>query len=173
MHPLDACVAVLFAAAVAALAVAAATDLSCRIVPNGCAAALAVTGAGRAVLAAVRTASAAPLASSLAGGAAVLLVMLAAAAVSECVSGKVGVGGGDVKLLSAVGLWLGPWGGLAAVAGSCLVALAGLILVSIIRYLSRHKNVISHGVATVRGIPLAPGIALVFIVFSLLGGHFR
>lgn len=166
----DACSAALLAVAMAALVVAAVTDLARRIVPNGCVAVLALASGARALLACGLEGSFGPLARALAGGAAVLLVMLVAAHASAWASGVSGVGGGDVKLLSAAGLWMGPARGLLVVAASCLTSLTAWLLVSKIRYLTRHKIVISDTFETVRGIPLAPGIALMFFAFALLGG---
>ena len=87
----------------AALGVAAATDLSCRIVPNGCAIAVAAAGALRAAVASAHHHDVMPLLSATGGGLVVLVVMLAAAGLSARAGHGPGVGGGDVKLLSAVG----------------------------------------------------------------------
>jgi prepilin peptidase CpaA len=43
-----------------------------------------------------------------------------------------GMGGGDVKLLAAVGAWMGPWGVMCTVLGAAVVALV-LVLVFAIR----------------------------------------
>ena len=112
----------------AALGVAAATDLSCRIVPNGCAIAVAAAGALRAAVPSVHHHDMMPLLSSAGGGLVVLVVMLAAAGLSARAGHGPGVGGGDVKLLSAVGFWVGPVGGLLVVGLSCAVGLVAWCL---------------------------------------------
>lgn len=121
-----ACVGVL----AASLGVAAATDLRCRIIPNGCSAAAALSGLVRAVVVALCGGGVLPLARALAGGTVVLAVMLAASALSSRLGRGPGVGGGDVKLLSAVGVWAGPVGGLLAVGLSCLVGVIGWLVVA-------------------------------------------
>ena len=78
----------------AGLGVAAAGDLASRIVPNGCVLAVATSGA-------LRAAARGELVASCAGALAVLAVMLVAAAVTTCVRGESGVGGGDVNDVGA------------------------------------------------------------------------
>lgn len=134
-------------ALVCALALAAASDLRARIIPNGCAAAVALSGAVRAV------ASGAPL-KGVAGGAVVLLAMLAAARASMRGGRAPGVGGGDVKLLAAVGVWAGPMGGLAVVGLSCLFGAAWWG----VRWVVAHVG--SPPRAAPEGIALAPAIAV-------------
>ena len=65
-------------------------------------------------------------AASLAGGALVLLLLVAVQLLWARVRGspQQGLGGGDVKLLSACGSYLGTVGGMACVALSCALALA-------------------------------------------------
>lgn len=159
----------LLVVAVVACAVAAVTDLRRRIIPNGCVAVVAACG-----LASAATGGIGVLASALAGAAVVLAVLLVTAAVSARATGASGIGGGDVKLLAAAGLWYGPVGGLAAVAGSCLASLAlwGLARLRgiLMRPLSGNNIVILPEKTTVCGIPLGPGIALSFVAIALLGG---
>ena len=144
----------------AALGVAAATDLSCRIVPNGCVAAIAASGLVRALLAPASGGGCpVSLAAALAGGALVLAVMLAAALLSARGGRAPGVGGGDVKLLSSVGVWVGPLGGLLVVALSCLVGLLGWLIASV-RPSRRERPT---------GIPLAPAVAMVALPVVLAG----
>lgn len=144
----------------AALGVAAATDLSCRIVPNGCVAAIAASGLVRALLAPASGGGCpVSLAAALAGGALVLAVMLAAALLSARRGRAPGVGGGDVKLLSSVGVWVGPLGGLLVVALSCLVGLLGWLIASV-RSSRRERPT---------GIPLAPAVAMVALPVVLAG----
>lgn len=144
----------------AALGVAAATDLSCRIVPNGCVAAVAASGLVRALLAPTSGGGClVSLVAALAGGALVLAVMLATALLSARGGRAPGVGGGDVKLLSSVGVWVGPLGGLLVVALSCLVGLLGWLIASA-RSSRRERPT---------GIPLAPAVAMVALPVVLAG----
>lgn len=110
---------------VAALVVAAATDVARCVVPNGCVAAVAAAGAVRAALGAAAGGGLAVAGEAALGATAVLAVMLAAAWASARRSGEPGVGGGDVKLLAALGVWAGPAGGLAVVALSCALGVLG------------------------------------------------
>lgn len=139
----------------AALGIAAATDLAHRIVPNGCAVAVALLGA-------VRAAARGAVPAAALGAAVVLAVMLAAAAASERLCGRPGVGGGDVKLLAAAGVWTGPALGLAVVGASCLLGLAGRAAVQLaarVRGRPRRSG----------GIPLALAVAVATLV-AVLGG---
>jgi leader peptidase (prepilin peptidase)/N-methyltransferase len=77
--------------------------------PNGLTAGLAVTGMVAGVLGAPPV-----LADRVIGGVAGLAVLWAIAAVYRRARGRVGLGGGDAKLLGAIGLWLG-WRALAPV----------------------------------------------------------
>lgn len=171
--------ALLFAALVAALAAASASDLARRVIPNACSATVAVTGA-------LASAVAGGLGASLAGAATVLAVMLLAAAASVRARGEPGVGGGDVKLLAALGAWAGPVGGLAVVALSCALGSAWWLARRAAARASAAPGGVragaSRGVAPARGeasredagIPLAPfaavsGIGIV-LVFSQVGG---
>ncbi|HJB48611.1 MAG TPA: prepilin peptidase [Candidatus Olsenella excrementigallinarum] len=151
-----ACVGVL----AAALGVAAATDLRCRIVPNGCVVAVAASGLVRALAAAAGgVGPAAPL-RALLGGASVLAVMLVASAVSLRLGRGQGVGGGDVKLLAAVGVWVGPLAGLLAVGLSCLVGVVGWGVAAALRPRARPLP---------DAIPLAPAVAVVTLPVVLAG----
>lgn len=137
-----------------ALAWSTVTDLRRRAIPNGCALAVALSGL------ALGAAEGVP-ARSLAGGLVALAVLLLAAWASARRAGAPGVGGGDVKLLSALGLWLGPVTGLAAVALSCLLGVVGWALAVGARRLWRR----SEGESPCEdpaglGIPMAPAIAL-------------
>ena len=139
----------------AGLGVAAASDLASRIVPNGCVLAVAASGA-------LRAAARGELVASCAGALAVLAVMLVAAAVTTCVRGESGVGGGDVKLLAAVGTWAGPVLGLVIVGLSCLVGVAG--------WFAYRAVVALRGTEPPRpGIPLAPSIMLATLAVVLVG----
>lgn len=157
------------------LVCAAARDLEGRVIPNRCVAVVAAAAILRAL--ARRLAGTAPLAAwgrMVAGGALVLAVMLAAAALFQRTRSEAGIGGGDVKLLAALGLWLGPAGGLACVALSCLVGLAGWAMVRGWWALagarsSRQTKVAGTKVAGDAGLPMGPAIALTALALVLVG----
>lgn len=139
----------------AALGVAAATDLARRIIPNGCVAVVAALGAARA-------AARGTLPGAALGALVVLAAMLLAAAASERVSGRPGVGGGDVKLLAAAAVWTGPVLGLAVVGASCLLGAMGWAATRLAgRLVGRGR--------TSEGIPLAPAVAIATLAAVLLG----
>lgn len=147
-----------------ALVTAAVTDLRCRIVPNGCAAAVAVSGLARASLAvATGLRGPLPILWSLSGVAVVFAVMLCAALVSSRGGRGRGVGGGDIKLLAAVGAWTGPVLGLATVGLSCLVGVAGWFAYRVAVALRDADRPVRPG------IPLAPSIAVVSLFVVLVG----
>ncbi len=155
---------VCLAALVAALVVAAASDLRTRIVPNGCAAAIAVAGVLRALVRATAGgAGAGALVSALLGVAVVFAVMLCAALFSSRGGRGRGVGGGDIKLLAAVGAWTGPVLGLATVGLSCLVGVAGWFAYRVAVALCDADRPVRPG------IPLAPSIAAVSLFVVLVG----
>lgn len=162
---------VAYGALAAALGVAAAADLARRIVPDGCVVAVAASGAAEAALRVLLDGCAPEEAvgRALAGGACVLAVMASAALASARVRGAPGVGGGDIKLLSAVGVWAGPVGGLAVVALSCLLSVSGWCVSNFLSALSGHKGVIRRDNPTVCGIPLAPSVALAALTVILAG----
>lgn len=149
-------------ALVAALMVAAASDLRTRIVPNGCAAAIAVAGVLRALVRAT-AGGAGALVSALLGVAVVFAVMLCAALFSSRGGRGRGVGGGDIKLLAAVGAWTGPVLGLATVGLSCLVGVAGWFAYRVAVALCDADRPVRPG------IPLAPSIAVVSLFVVLVG----
>lgn len=151
-----ACVGIL----AAALGVAAATDLRCRIVPNGCVVAVAASGFVRALASAAGGAGPAAPLRALLGGASVLAVMLAASAISQRLGRGQGVGGGDVKLLAAIGVWVGPLAGLLAVGLSCLVGVVGWGVAAVLRPRVRPLP---------DAIPLAPAVAVVTLPVVLAG----
>lgn len=141
---------------VAALVLAAVSDLSSRVIPNGCV--LAVALARVPVLAVCGEGARAFGAASL-GMITVLAFLLLSANVSRKLTGSSGLGGGDLKLLAALGLWTGPVGGLAVVGASCLVALVGRFVCQRIREASSYA-------ALHRGapMPMAPAILAVTLV---------
>lgn len=141
-----------------ALAVASLSDLAWRIIPNGCVASVAlswllVCGSGEKVVE--------RLAEGVAGALAVLLLMLVAARLGAALGHGAGVGGGDVKLLSAAGLWAGPMWGLALVGASCAVGLCAHGVAWLARRAFRPDAVVAGG------IPLGPSIAACLLVFVL------
>ena len=88
--------------------------------------------------------------------------LLLAAAASERVSGRPGVGGGDVKLLAAAAVWTGPVLGLAVVGASCLLGAMGWAATRLAgRLVGRGR--------TSEGIPLAPAVAIATLAAVLLG----
>lgn len=181
----DALVALLNAACwlvlMVALLVASVTDMRRRIIPNECAVAVALAGLLHSAVASVVSGSAEPLQRAVLGLAAVLAVMLVTALVSARLGGLSGVGGGDVKLLSALGIWTGPLTGLMVLAGACLLSVLGWLaacLMAHIQMLSGHNAVMfdtSEPAAppdrpTARGIPMAPAISAAATIALLLGG---
>ncbi|MDO4849280.1 MAG: prepilin peptidase [Coriobacteriia bacterium] len=147
---------------IAALALAAASDLASRIIPNGCVLAVALA---RVPVLAVAGNPGQTLAESVLGMATVLGFLLLSAVVSRAVTGSPGLGGGDLKLLAALGLWAGPVGGLALVGASCLIALAG-------RFACQRMREASSYAALHRGapMPMAPAILLATLL-ALLAQH--
>jgi len=149
----------------AALAVAALSDLAWRIIPNGCVASVAlswllVCGSGEKVAERLAEGVAGALAALLLMLAA-LLLMLAAARLGVALGRGAGVGGGDVKLLSASALWTGPVWGLALVGASCAVGLCAHGVAWLARRAFRPDA------AAAGGIPLGPSIAVCLLVFVL------
>lgn len=143
------------AALVASLGISVVTDLKRRIVPNGCVVAASASGLAYALIkATIGAGGFGVVARAVTGGVTVLLVMLAAAMLSVRASGTQGVGGGDVKLLAAVGVWLGPVGGLLAVGLACLL---GVVSWGIVRLAAAFS---AAGKAPAHEMPLAPAIAV-------------
>ena len=155
------------AALAASLMVAAACDLRWRIVPNECSVAVALSGLARAALAGCAG-------EALVGMVVVLLVLLGASWASRRASGRCGVGGGDVKLFSALGAWTGPAWGLIVVGTSCLLGVIGwLTSRALARWGEANGRAAAHGTLPAseappasgeNGIPMAPAIALAVLV---------
>ena len=143
------------AALAASLLVASWCDLLWRVIPNECVGCVAIAwlidcGVGPNVAEGVLR--------GIAGGALVMLVTLASARLGVALGRGPGIGGGDVKLLSAAGLWTGPICGLALVAASCMLGVVGHALGAMAR----------GGAFWREGIPLGPAIAVCLAAFSLL-----
>lgn len=159
----------------AALGVASATDLSCRVIPNGCVLAVACSGVARVLASALAGGRAMALvAEALLGGLSVLGVMLLAATLSARGGGRPGVGGGDVKLLAAVGVWTGPLVGLVTVGLSCLVGVLLWGLSRILAHARAGEGRPEKGGGGARkvlseGIPLAPAVTAVTVAVVLCG----
>lgn len=148
-------------ALLAALVVAALWDLRERVIPNACSATVV---AARAVvvlraMAAGRVGNAlASLGSSVAGAAALLACLaLVAGLVGRGGKGRP-VGGGDVKLLCALALALGPLRGAAVAALACALALAGR-LVRVVAAALRDARLPGQD-----GMPLAPAILVATLI---------
>lgn len=80
---------------------------------------------------------------SLVGAAAVLTVLLATAMIMERGTGSAGIGGGDVKLLAALGFCFGWEAGLATVGLSCLL----MVLHQMLSRRVRHSRTAAYAFA--------------------------
>ena len=160
---------VLLGTLLAALAVAAASDLGRRIIPNGCVVAVGASGAVWAALGVAAGEGAGAAVRAVLGVAVVLALMCAAGAVSRRATGRSGVGAGDVKLLAASAVWTGPVWGLAVVSLSCAASISLWLISCAFHILSGNKVVICGMEPTVGGIPLGPGIALATTAVVLFG----
>ena len=165
---LDVVEGVALAALAVALAAAARVDLERRVIPNGCCVVVAVSGIVSALAGAAGGGGVAPVAGSALGVAAVFSVMTLAAVASRRLMGEAGVGGGDVKLLSAAGAWVGPVWGLVLVEVSCVMSLVLCGLGWLTRRLSGERGGGSRLGSLADGLPLGPGIALSMLVVMLL-----
>ncbi len=152
-----------------ALVVAARVDLERRIIPNGCCVVVASSGFVSALARASAGEGLAPIAGSALGVAAVFSVMALAAVTSRRLMGRAGVGGGDVKLLSAAGAWAGPVWGLVVVGVSCVTSLVLCGLAWLLRRLRGERDGRSRLGNVADGVPLGPGIALSMLAVVLLG----
>lgn len=147
-----------------ALVTAAAVDLARRVIPDGCAAAVLGSGVARALLGTVTGGESGLLGDAALGVTVVFGVMLATAWASARLGGEAGVGGGDVKLLSALGAWAGPVGGLAIVALSCALGVAGWASRRALEVLLAREGAAGNGIC------LAPAIAFGTLVVLGVGG---
>lgn len=151
------------AVVVLALAASAVCDLASRTIPNACALAIACA---RVPAMLVEVDPAAAAGRSLAGAAAVFALLALAASTTLAYSGQRGVGAGDVKLLSALGLWAGPCGGLLLAGAACLLALAGRAA-RVALAAARGARALCAGRAG--PMPLAPAIAVSAVMLRVLG----
>jgi len=94
------------------------------------------------------------LKSGLIGAAIVGGGLLAVSLIFEKVTGKEGLGGGDIKLFFVTGLYFGPWTGLVHLILSCIV---GLICV---------------GIMKAKKIPFGPAISIAAYICMLWGNDF-
>ena len=131
-----------FLALFALLLAACVTDIRSRIIPNRVVAAVAALWvAWRIALGVLAGAfDVAAIAGGIAGALAFAAGLLAFTALAERRTGKLMMGGGDVKLLAAVALFLGLQGALVALFAACVVSFA---------YAAMRSS---------RGIPFAPCI---------------
>lgn len=136
-------------------------DLDTWTIPDGTwiamlviyAATLPFTGCGQSAALLARRLPPLPaqLLSGLAGGALLFGGMLAVSVIFDKVTGKESLGGGDIKLFFAVGLYLGPWKGLLCLILACVIGLAAGAVV--------HQ----------RKIPFGPSIAAAMTVAAFFG----
>ena len=133
--------AIAFLALCALLFAASVTDIRERKIPNWLVASIVgLWLVWRTALIALGVSSLASLASNLAGAIVFAAGLLIVTAVAERLTGKFMMGGGDIKLLAAVSLFLGFNGILVALFVACLISFA---------YAAAHLK---------RGIPFAPCI---------------
>ena len=102
-------------------------------------------------------------------------------------TGSIALGGGDVKLLFVVGLYLGPEGGIASLCLACILALLWQIVLFVIgalaRIVRRHRAALSRGISRSKTssmnpsrflsnqpFPFVPFIAIAALVVILTGG---
>jgi leader peptidase (prepilin peptidase)/N-methyltransferase len=145
-----------FVAVGLALVACVVSDLRWRVIPNRCVAVVMVARAACLVASRVGGAS---WVSSLLGAAEALAVLSVAVALSRVVFGTSGVGGGDVKLISALGLCFGAeWTPVLIMLTSAFVVATGLFL------RGRRGSEESARLA----VPAAPAITIAVVVtFSL------
>lgn len=137
------------------LASACVFDLRERRIPNELTALMAILWCGLcAVLFIVDPSSAQALvAHGLAGAAGLGGGSLLMARLFECACGRASLGGGDVKLLFVLGLYLGVFGGLACLLVACVAAVGLSILVPRTRFANVPGSVSGQ-------IPFAPALFL-------------
>lgn len=80
---------------------------------------------------------------------------LVVSAVYEALTGRYSMGGGDVKLLAVLGLYLGLWTGLVALLIACICA----VTLSVVLPRMGWEPAGGHPSAGARGVPFAPALA--------------
>ena len=152
------------AAFTALLAVASAIDIESRRIPNVLVAACAlVRVAYLCWLWAAGVAEAGSFVLQSCFGAVVVGAgLLLVSSLAASLSGRNGLGGGDIKLLAVAGLYFEATGGLVVVAVACLLALCGQLLTAF--GASRGRELLSQT------FPFAPFIALACVIVMLAAG---
>lgn len=168
---------------IALLAIAALVDVRTRTVPTWIAVALlalwAATvwfvpvgsvpgGIGHAFAAIVGSDATAVVLDGLMGGVAIGLGMLMLSVLVELRSGRVSFGGGDIKLLFVVGLFLGLPASLTMLLAACLIAVVLTMVASLLlpEELARREFEQTFLHLT---IPFAPAIAIATTIFLVFG----
>lgn len=141
------------------LAWASLEDLRSRRIPNPCVAAAAtVRLAWLVALVCMGKASVGEIGYYVASGVGVGVALLLFALAFERLTGREGMGGGDVKLYAVAGLYLGVELALVVVLLSCVFALAAA-------FLTRRSHTGEGGFS--RALPFGPAIAVAFVVTAL------
>lgn len=133
------------------LAVCAVTDARRRIIPNCCVIIVVVV---RGVFLLASSCGGETCASAFVGAGEALAVLMISARVSQAAFGTRGIGGGDVKLVSALGLCFG-----AAWTPLLIVLTSAFILVAQCGHAIRYERA-GWRYALERAVPAAPAIAL-------------
>lgn len=144
------------------LLVASLCDVRWRRVPNATVVVLGGTWLGLAAL------GMGDVLVALAGMATGAGILLSAAWASGRIWGKAGVGGGDVKLSAALGMWMGPARILVVIGCACMLGLLGHAL-----HLAFE---VAHGGRAVRagemGMPMAPWLSVAAVlVYGICGAN--
>ena len=180
--PLSAVVsATVWACAVALLVRIAIVDMRTRTIPNKLTLSLAVLWAASAMLLCLVGGGAswepsgplpfsamasgsmrAGVAQSFVAAASVAAVLLASDGSMTAATGSPAIGGGDVKLLAVLGLYLGFYGVFACLAGACILALAAQVVRCAVARIKRAPP-------PARDFPFAPYIGMAFAAVVLAG----
>ena len=127
----------------AMLCVAVVIDVRSRRIPDWLTLAIATGGLTHALLPGAAVSPLSSVLGVLVGG----LLLLGPFAIGA-------TGGGDVKLLAAIGAWLGPWGAVLVLAVECLVGLVVVVVQAVhegrLRNVVRNSMLLSLNVAHVR-----------------------
>ena len=141
------------------LAWASAKDLETRTIPNRCVLlAVGVRAAYFALLAVFGRFAAGECLYYAASGVGVGIALALFCLAFERVTGREGMGGGDVKLYALAGLFLGVEGAAYVVLLSCVIALVAVLLTR-----SSHGGQGVFG----RSLPFGPAIAVAFVIVAL------